>query len=167
MVIKAKDIDEVSYILKTCHDMQIPVTFRAAGTSLSGQAISDSVLIVAGENWKNYKVKEDGDKITLQPGVIGAHANTVLKSYQRKIGPDPASISAAMIGGIAANNASGMCCGTKQNSYQTLDSMKVLFYDGTVLDTADEASKQSFQNTHKELIDSLSELSNEVKDNKN
>lgn len=166
MVIKAKDIDEVSYILKNCYQMEIPVTFRAAGTSLSGQAISDSVLIVAGEKWKNYKVKENGDKITLQPGVIGAHANTILKSYQRKIGPDPASISAAMIGGIAANNASGMCCGTKQNSYQTLDSLKVLFYDGTVLDTADEASRQSFKNTHKALIDSLSKLSNKVKDNK-
>lgn len=165
MVIKAKDIAEVSYILKTCHRMEIPVTFRAAGTSLSGQAISDSVLIIAGENWKRFQVKEDGDKITLQPGVIGAHANIALKQYQRKIGPDPASINSAMIGGIAANNASGMCCGTKQNSYQTLDSMKVLFYDGSILDTADEASKQAFQNTHKELIHSLSTLSNKVKDN--
>ncbi len=165
MVIKAKNTAEVSYILKTCHQMEIPVTFRAAGTSLSGQAISDSVLIIAGENWKSYQVKDDGNKITLQPGVIGAHANIALKSYQRKIGPDPASINSAMIGGIAANNASGMCCGTKQNSYQTLDSMKVLFYDGTVLDTADKASKQSFQNTHKELIDALVALSNKVKNN--
>ena len=165
MVIKANDVDEVSYILSTCHQMNIPVTFRSAGTSLSGQAISDSVLIVAGMNWKKYQVKEDGDKITLQPGVIGAHANNVLKPYQRKIGPDPASINSAMIGGIAANNASGMCCGTKQNSYQTLDSMKILFNDGTLLDTADKESRLSFEKTHKQLINTLSDLSSKVKSN--
>ena len=165
MVVKANNIDEVSYVLSTCHHMNIPVTFRSAGTSLSGQAISNSVLIVAGTNWKKYRVKENGDKITLQPGVIGAHANKVLKPYHRKIGPDPASINSAMIGGIAANNASGMCCGTKQNTYQTLDSMKILFNEGTLLDTADEESRASFKKTHPELLADISKLMHDVQSN--
>ncbi len=52
--------------------------------------------------------------------------------YGRKIGPDPASINACKIGGIAANNASGMCCGTAQNSYRTLAGMRVILADGTL-----------------------------------
>ena len=67
-----------------------------------------------------------------------------LRRCGRKIGPDPASIDAAMIGGIAANNASGMCCGTAQNSYHTLAGMRVVLADGTVLDTRDAASRAAF-----------------------
>ena len=112
------------------------MTFRAAGTSLSGQAISDSVLVMLGDGWRNVTVAADARSITLQPGVIGAVANRRLAPFGRKIGPDPASIDAAMIGGIAANNASGMCCGTAQNSYHTLGGMRIVLADGTVLDTA-------------------------------
>jgi D-lactate dehydrogenase len=62
-----------------------------------------------------------------------------------RIGPDPASIDSAMIGGIAANNASGMCCGVDQNSYKTVADMRLLLVDGTVLDTADPASVAAFR----------------------
>ncbi|MDP3180391.1 MAG: FAD-binding oxidoreductase, partial [Bacteroidota bacterium] len=129
MVIKAKNEEEVSLILKECSKLEIQVTFRAAGTSLSGQAISDSVLVIAGNHWRNFRIDEDGLKIKLQPGLTGAKVNTLLAPYGRKIGPDPASINAAMIGGIAANNASGMCCGTAENSYKTVDSMRIIFAD--------------------------------------
>ena len=71
-------------------------------------------------------------------------ANRRLAPFGRKIGPDPASIDSAMIGGIAANNASGMCCGTAQNSYQTLAGLRVVLADGTVLDTRDAASRAAF-----------------------
>ena len=53
IVIRSKDEDEVSQLLKLASRHGLPVTFRAAGTSLSGQAISDSILIVAGKNWEN------------------------------------------------------------------------------------------------------------------
>ncbi len=165
IVIKAQNAEEVSYILSECDQASIPVTFRAAGTSLSGQAITDSVLVVAGNDWKQHHILDDGKKIRLQPGVIGAHANNVLKPYLRKIGPDPASINAAMIGGIAANNASGMCCGTAENSYQTIDSMKVILKDGTLLDTGDENSRKAFEQTHGELLDELKQLSADIKNN--
>ena len=97
-------------------------------------------------------VFDNGERITLEPGVIGAHANSYLSQYSRKIGPDPASIDSCMIGGIAANNASGMCCGTAQNSYRTVEGMKLILYDGTVLDTRDSKSKQSFAESHRAFI---------------
>lgn len=43
-----------------------------------------------------------------------------------------------------ANNSSGMCCGVSQNTYHTLKDMRVVFADGTVLDTADPVSCESF-----------------------
>src|SRR3546814_4649241 len=120
-------------------DTLFPYTtlFRSAGTSLSGQALSDSVLIVLGNNWNGREIRDNGAQIRLQPGVIGAQANAVLLPFQRKIGPDPASINACKIGGIVANNASGMCCGTAQNSYHTLAGIRLVLADGRVLDTED------------------------------
>ena len=116
LVIKAHSEEEIVAILTTAYNMGLPVTFRAAGTSLSGQAISDSILVLATHGWKEHKILDHGLKILLQPGIRGAAANRFLAPYGRKIGPDPASIDAAMIGGIAANNASGMCCGVADNS---------------------------------------------------
>ena len=131
------------------------MTFRAAGTSLSGQAITDSVLIVLGDGWNGSSISQDGSLIALQPGVIGAEANRRLAPFGRKIGPDPASIGAAMIGGIAANNSSGMCCGTAQNSYKTLVSMRLVLADGTVLDTGSEQSREAFLLSHRPLLEAL------------
>ncbi len=165
MVIKAKNDAEVSLILKESSKLSIPVTFRAAGTSLCGQSISDSVLVIAGSHWKNYKIDKDGLKIHLQPGLIGAKVNALLSPFGRKIGPDPASINAAMIGGIAANNASGMCCGTAENSYKTMDSIRIILADGSLLDTSDPESKEHFRQTHPQLIQEISEMAASVKAN--
>lgn len=165
LVIKSKSEEEVSLIMRECNELNIPVTFRAAGTSLSGQAISDSVLVVAGDHWKKHSILEKGEKIRLQPGITGARANALLAPYGKKIGPDPASINAAMIGGIAANNASGMCCGTSENSYKTIDSIRVVLHDGTVLDTSCQESKDAFVKTHSKLLDELSLLAKNVQEN--
>ncbi len=165
MVIKAKDEAEVSLILRKCSELAIPVTFRAAGTSLSGQAISDSVLVIAGNHWKKYLIAENGLKIRLQPGLTGERVNKLLAPYGRKIGPDPASVNAAMIGGIAANNASGMCCGTAENSYKTVDSMRIIFADGSVLDIADVKSREQFGKTHPQLLHDISVMAAAIKTN--
>lgn len=158
LVLRLKDLDEVIFAIQRCGELQIPFTFRAAGTSLSGQAISDSVLITLTDDWRQHKILDKGNKILLQPGVIGADANGYLAPFQRKIGPDPASINACKIGGIAANNASGMCCGTAQNSYRTVDSMKIVFADGTLLDTSDKASIDAFKATKPDFIAAIEAL---------
>lgn len=165
MVVKTMNEDEVSFILKESSKLGIPVTFRAAGTSLSGQAISDSVLLIAGNHWNKFRIDADGLKISLQPGLTGGRVNSLLAPYGRKIGPDPASIDAAMIGGIAANNASGMCCGTAENSYKTMTSMRIIFADGSLLDTNDAESKKQFAETHPKLIRDITEMAATVKAN--
>lgn len=165
VVIQVHNEDEAVEVIYQTGKLGIPVTYRAAGTSLSGQAITDSVLMVATHEWRKYTILDDGLKIRLQPGIVGARANIYLKPFGRKIGPDPASINAAMIGGIAANNASGMCCGTDQNSYKTIADIRIVLYDGTILDTADEESKLQFKNLHPEIIAEIENMRDEIKAN--
>ena len=159
LVVRVDDEEEVRKTLLLAGRFSTPVTFRAAGTSVSGQAVTDSVLLaLSGDSWRDYGISEDAGEITLQPGIIGAQVNEYLAPYNRKIGPDPASINAAKIGGIAANNSSGMCCGTAQNSYNTLVGMRLVLADGTLLDTGDKQSVTAFRESHKSLLDRLSEL---------
>ncbi len=165
LVVRVESEAEVIALLKLAHAENVPVTFRAAGTSLSGQAISDSVLIVLGDNWNGREIRNGGEQIRLQPGVIGANANAVLAPFQRKIGPDPASINAAKIGGIVANNSSGMCCGTAQNTYKTLAGLRVVLADGTVVDSEDAASVAAFRQSHAALLEQLAELGRETRAN--
>jgi D-lactate dehydrogenase len=165
IVIQSKSIEEIVFLLEEANKLDLPVTFRAAGTSLSGQAISDSILVLTSKYWTNLEVLDNGNRIRLQPGVIGARANVLLKPYGRKIGPDPASINSAMIGGIAANNASGMCCGTAQNSYKTLESLKIIFYDGFVLETNDTDSIARFKKHHAAIYNEVVQIIKETQSN--
>jgi len=163
LVVVVDDEGELRRVLACCAQLGTPVTFRAAGTSLSGQAVTDSVLVMLGDGWRGIRIAADGATIALQPGVIGAAANRALAPLGRKIGPDPASIDAAMVGGIAANNASGMCCGTAQNSYHTLAGMRVVLADGSVLDTRDAASRAELARTRPDLVEGLAELAHETR----
>lgn len=164
LVVRPHGEQELQTVLAECRARRLPVTFRAAGTSLSGQAVTDSVLIQLGQGWRGHEILDEGRAIRLQPGVIGARANALLAPFQRKIGPDPASINTCMIGGIAANNASGMCCGTAQNSYRTVRDIRVILADGALLDTADADSVAEFRRSHHELLAGLERLSAETRD---
>lgn len=162
LVINVETEDEVARILRLAYKSRIPVTFRAAGTSLSGQAVTDSVLLRLGEGWQGCRVWDQARRIDLEPGIIGAHANRTLAPFGKKIGPDPASIDSCKIGGILANNASGMCCGVAENSYQTLEELRLIFVDGTILDTGDDDSKRRFREKHPEIIEGLADLRRQV-----
>ena len=142
------------------------ITFRAAGTSLSGQAISDSLLVVCGKKWEQYTVGKDGKEITLQPGIVGQRVNEILKPYGRYFTPDPASLKSAMVGGIVMNNASGMCCGTHANSYRALKSVRIILPDGTILDTGDKESRAQFLMTHSKFVRKIEDLRIKTQQNK-
>ena len=137
------------------------------------QAITDSVLLKlshTGTAFRRHTVHGDGSRITVEPGLIGGEVNTILARHkvagghpvQYKIGPDPSSIDSCMIGGIVSNNSSGMCCGVSQNTYHTLADMRIVFVDGTVLDTADPASVAAFEASHARLLAGISALASRV-----
>ena len=163
IVIRSEGEEEISRLLKLADLYNLPVTFRAAGTSLSGQAISDSILIVAGKHWEKYSISPDHKEITLQPGIIGQRVNELLAPFGRKFAPDPASVKSAMVGGIVMNNASGMNCGTHANSDKVLLSARIILPDGTLLDTGDSVSRAAFEVTHRDFIRRICTLRDEVR----
>lgn len=163
VVIRSDNEKEVAHIMKTCKKHHAPFTFRAAGTSLSGQSLSDSVLIVAGKHWEKYEIGPEAETIRLQPGIVGAQVNELLKPYGRVFPPDPASIGAAMVGGIVSNNASGMNCGVHANSDRMLVSARLVLTDGTIVDTGSEESKEAFRKSHPAFIKQIETLRDKVK----
>lgn len=163
VVVRSVNEEEISLIMETASSMGLPVTFRAAGTSLSGQSVSDSIIVVAGKNWENYSLNGDATRITLQPGLTGGRINDILRPFGRKFGPDPASVKSCMAGGIVMNNASGMSCGTVANSDRLMVCARMVLADGTVLDTGDIRSRDEFSRTHKSFIDKILVLRDEIR----
>lgn len=141
----------------------VPLTFRTGGTSLSGQAITDGILVDLSRYWKSISVEEGGDHIRVQPGVIGAVANAHLKKHKRKIGPDPASINSAMMGGILSNNASGMCCGVTKNSYHTTKYIRFILPNGKAFSTEQPDDYTRFEHECPEIFGRISELRDTIK----
>ena len=166
VVVRAVNENEIISLFALSQKYNTPLTFRAAGTSLSGQACSDSVLVLANAFWQDIEIVGNAESIKCSCGVIGIEANEALKPYGKKIGPDPATINNAMIGGIFSNNSSGMCCGVKQNSYNTIKSARFILFDGTILDTSENAkpneSIESFLQKHKDKADALLALRKEI-----
>jgi D-lactate dehydrogenase len=154
-VVRAQTLDQVGALFALCRRERLPMTFRTAGTSLSGQAVTDGLLVDLSRHWRQVEVLDGGRRVRVQPGVVGAAVNARLRACASKIGPDPASIQAAMMGGILANNSSGMCCGVAQNAYHTLESLVCMLPSGTVVDTAAPDADERLRQAEPVLADGL------------
>ncbi|WP_413966471.1 FAD-binding and (Fe-S)-binding domain-containing protein [Actinacidiphila polyblastidii] len=135
-VVRAASAREVAALMAGARQAGVPLTLRSGGTSLSGQAGGDGVLVDVRTHWREAEVLDDGLRIRLQPGLTIRQANARLARYGRRLGPDPASESACTVGGMVANNSSGMNCGTRDNAYRTLESLQFVLPSGTVVDSA-------------------------------
>jgi len=161
-VVQPSSIGEIQSLFKFTQQNKIPMTFRAAGTSLSGQAVTDGILVDISKHWDKYSIEADAKHIRFQPGLVGGFLNNALRSHRRRIGPDPASIDACMMGGILANNSSGMCCGVTENSYRTIHSMTFVLPNGFVLDTTNPNASQIFENEQSHITKGLLELKQRI-----
>ena len=161
-VVFPASVDEVGLLFQIAKRYGTSVTFRTAGTSLSGQSVTDGILADVSRHWPLVKVENEGATVRVQPGVTGAVVNYTLQSYGRKVGPDPASIQSAMMGGILSNNSSGMCCGVVHNSYHTLAHIKFVLADGSVFDTGNPADYARFEIEAAGLFEGLLGLKRQV-----
>jgi len=164
-VVQPISIEEIQKIFEFSKREQIHLTFRAAGTSLSGQAVTDGILVDLSNYWRKVVPENEGATVRVEPAVIGANVNHALKQYGRKIGPDPASINAAMMGGILSNNSSGMCCGVVQNSYHTLKSMTFVLPNGLVFNSELPGDYDRFEREATDIAEELRSLRNEILNN--
>jgi D-lactate dehydrogenase len=164
-VVTAKDAAEVGGLLRASAAQGVPLTLRSGGTSLSGQAVTDGVLVDVRRNFRDVEVLDGGARVRVQPGVTVRALNARLAPYGRKFGPDPASEAACTIGGVVANNSSGMNCGTTDNAYRTLESLTVVLPSGTVIDTGATDADTKLRILEPELYAGLAQLAARVKGN--
>jgi D-lactate dehydrogenase len=154
-VLQPRTEDEIRAIFSASKTKRTPLCFRAGGTSLSGQSVTDGWLVDIGRHWRSIEPLDGGSRVRVQPGAIGGLVNANLRTFGRKIGPDPSSINSAMIGGMLSNNSSGMCCGVANNAYHTLDSIRFILPDGSLWDTANENESARFQREQSALCSEL------------
>jgi D-lactate dehydrogenase len=162
IVVRVESEPEIIHLIRCCAESGISFTFKAGGTSLSGQTVSDSVLVEIGDGFSGFH-SENGSEVTLQCGITGAMANARLARFGRRIGPDPSSINSAKIGGIVSNNASGGAFGIQHNSYNTLLGMRLILADGTIVDTRKTADRKALAGSHARLLEQLSNLAARVR----
>lgn len=161
-VVQVTSEEQIIQLTKFSRQHNVPLVFRTGGTSLSGQAITDGILIDLSQHWNKISIHENGELVRVQPGITGATVNNYLRKFKRKIGPDPSSINAAMMGGILSNNASGMCCGVKLNSYHTLQYIRFILPNGKVFNTEDAADYTRFEQECPELFSTLNVIKQQI-----
>jgi D-lactate dehydrogenase len=154
--------EEIVALFAFVHQHKIPIVFRTGGTSLSGQSITNGILVDLSKHWNKLQILEEGALVRVQPGITGAMVNGYLKKHRRKIGPDPSSISAAMMGGILSNNASGMCCGVALNSYHTTKYIRFILPGGKSFSTENENDYERFELECCEISRELTTLRDEI-----
>src|SRR6476620_4248051 len=161
-VVKPVSENEIVQLFSFSRQHKIPVVFRTGGTSLSGQSITDGILVDLSQHWNKINIEDHGNIVRVQPGITGGMVNAYLKSKRRKIGPDPSSINSAMIGGIISNNASGMCCGVKLNSYHTTKYIRFILPDGKKFSTEIQNDYRRFESEHSRLFRVLLDTRKEI-----
>ena len=162
-VVRPRHAGEVAALLGYARREGIPVTLRAAGTSLNGQAQGDGILVDVRRHFSGVGVEEGGALARVRPGTVLAHANRVLARHGRKLGPDPASHEAATIGGVIANNSGGMRCGVVHDSYSTVRSLSFVLPSGTQIDSAATGAEERFAEAEPELARGLAEIRDEIR----
>ena len=165
LLVRPTSAEQVAATLAACDAAGAPVTFRSGGTSLSGQALTDAVLVDTRRHFTGVEVLDGGARVRVQPGVTVRAVNARLAPYRRKIGPDPASEGACTLGGVIANNSSGMHCGTEFNTYATLESMVLVLPTGTTIDSGAPDAEAELAAREPGLVEGLLRLRRRVLDN--
>ena len=160
ILIKVQNEAEMTALMQLANRLALPICFRGSGTSLSGQAITDSIMLALTPDWKSLSVLDDGMRIQMQCGVLGSEANNALSSYNRMLALMPASIDAATVGGMAINNAAGM---NSLDTYTMMDSVRLILLDGTSVDTGCPESRAAFRQEKAELLAELDSLARNLR----
>lgn len=161
-IVRPATVAEVGEVIAAAKRHGCGVTFRAGGSSLSGQTVGTGIICELRTDWKKYEVRDGGRKVWFEPGLTVNQINAILKPHMAHLGPDPASSSAAMMGGVLANNSSGMEAGTRYNSYHLLSSIEFMLPNGHRYDTAIAADRARFKVDEANICRGLLEIRSEI-----
>src|SRR3954465_4987283 len=163
VVVMAHDATDVAKAFESMRREGIPVTLRAGGTSLNGQAQGAGVLVDVRRHFAGAEVLDGGERVRVRPGTVLGRVNRLLRRYQRRGGPHPAPPAPACVGGVIANNSGGMRCGVRHDTYRTLRSLTFVLPSGTTIDTAAPDAAERFAREEPDLATGLAEIRDEIR----
>ncbi|MCK7674565.1 FAD-binding and (Fe-S)-binding domain-containing protein [Corynebacterium pygosceleis] len=163
VVVHPRNADDLAKIMRFAAHSGRHLTFRAAGTSLNGQAMSEDILVDVKTHFTGMEVRDGGRRIWSRPGVVLGDAQAVLARHGHMIGPDPGSTSVCTIGGVLADNAGGMRCSLERDSYHTLEDATFVLPSGTIVDTTDPGAEEKLAAAEPELVAGLIALRDEIR----
>lgn len=162
-VARIGDVQQVQRLFAIARRHATPVTVRAAGTSLCGQALGTGIIAELRLGWKSAQVLDDGGRVRCEPGLTVAEVDHLLEPFGRKLGPDPESGSAAMMGGVLANNSGGRLSGVAADAYHTLDVVEFVLPNGHHYDSGRPDDRERFAREDAAIHDGVTELRDRVR----
>jgi glycolate oxidase len=152
------DEHDVQHICQYSFAKKIPITARGAGTGLLGQSLSDGMILDFTKHMD--KIIEIGeDYVIVQPGVVKGLLDKELKKRNKFLPPDPASSNYCTLGGMIADNSSGIHCLGYGSTIDFLDETKMVYADGKM----GFASRAKYDSRMKELYKLLSPHLREIR----
>jgi glycolate dehydrogenase FAD-linked subunit len=145
-VVYPADEDDVQRLCEYASYNKIPITARGAGTGLLGQSLSYGIVLDFSKHM-NRIIDIDDDYVTVQPGIVKGILDKELKKRNKFLPPDPASSNYCTIGGMIADNSSGIHSLGYGSTISFLEEIKVVYADGQL----GFASPSKYDNKMKKL----------------
>ena len=123
------DEGDVQEICRYAHSKKIPITGRGAGTGLLGQSLS-SGLVMDFTRHMNKVLEVADNYVVAQPGIVKGVLDKELKKRNKFLPPDPASSNYCTIGGMIADNSSGVHCLGFGNTIDFVEALDIIYADG-------------------------------------
>jgi glycolate oxidase len=143
VVVQPLSTDEVSAVVRVAAGRGIPVVARGAGTAQTGGPVPVRGGIVLDLSRMNriLELHLEDLQVLLEPGVVHAELNQLLAPRGLFFPPDPGSSQMCTIGGMVANNTSGMRAVKYGATAEYVLGLEVVLADGTVITTGGRASR--------------------------
>ena len=127
----AETEDDVRAVLQVCRELEVPITPRASGTSLSGAAIGPGVVLDTTRFHRILEFDLERRRIRVEPGILLAELNAYLAERGMRFAPDPGSQDLCRIGGMVGHNASGYRSVKYGQTRDHVLGLRILLADGT------------------------------------
>ncbi|MGI0004906.1 MAG: FAD-binding oxidoreductase, partial [Nitrososphaera sp.] len=125
-----KDEGDLQEICRYASAKRIPLTARGAGTGLLGQSLSDGGLVLDFTRHMNRVLETGDDYVIVEPGMVKGVLDLELKKRGKFLPPDPASSNYCTIGGMIADNSSGVHCLGYGNTIDFIEGVDFVYADG-------------------------------------
>ncbi|MBP1932716.1 FAD-binding oxidoreductase [Ammoniphilus resinae] len=143
IVVIPQSTEEISACVKLANEYQVPLYPRGAGTAQTGGPVPVMGGIVMDLSRMNRILEIDHKNMQaiIEPGVVQANLNNALKEYGLFFPPDPGSAKMCTIGGMVANNSSGLRAVKYGNTRFYVLGLEVVLPTGDVIVTGGSKSK--------------------------